>query len=123
MDRRDELVDFIKRAHELTRPIIAEYEDPDVRRQREWFKTKKGKEASKRGSDLRRERMKEAIRETSWEEKRLVREFYFNRPEGFEVDHIVPVSRGGRHILSNLRYVTHEENAKKWNKLIEELEN
>lgn len=37
---------------------------------------------------------------------------YFNGkiPEGYEIDHIIPVRNGGTNKLSNLRMVTHEEN-------------
>lgn len=37
---------------------------------------------------------------------------YFNGkiPEGYEIDHIIPVRNGGTNKLSNLRLVTHEEN-------------
>lgn len=31
-------------------------------------------------------------------------------PEGFEIDHIIPIKNGGTNRLSNLRLVTHPEN-------------
>jgi len=40
-------------------------------------------------------------------------EFYRNRPEGMEVDHIIPISKGGSHLVSNLQYVTPRQNRKK----------
>ena len=43
--------------------------------------------------------------------------FYVNCPDGHEVDHIVPVSKGGLHCLSNLQYLTVSENRRKSNKL------
>jgi hypothetical protein len=49
----------------------------------------------------------------SMEERIAIGRFYRKRPEGCEVDHIVPVSKGGRHELSNLQYLTPEENRKK----------
>lgn len=50
-----------------------------------------------------------------------VNEFYAHRPEGHEVDHVIPLSRGGSHHLSNLQYLpTHLNNLKR-NKLPEEL--
>lgn len=36
--------------------------------------------------------------------------FYENCPEGYEVDHILPLSLGGKHCLSNLQYLTAKEN-------------
>ena len=49
---------------------------------------------------------------------KAIKEFYFNCPEGYEVDHIIPVSKGGLHTLSNLQYLTIAENRKKSNKIL-----
>lgn len=43
--------------------------------------------------------------------------FYAACPEGYEVDHKIPISKGGLHTLSNLQYLTRSENRKKNNKL------
>lgn len=51
------------------------------------------------------------------EDPALLREFYANCPEGYEVDHVIPLSRGGAHSISNVQYLTPEENKKKGNKL------
>ena len=45
-----------------------------------------------------------------------IKDFYFNCPDGYEVDHIKPISKGGLHSLSNLQYLTISENRKKSNK-------
>lgn len=47
----------------------------------------------------------------------IIKEIYKQRPEGYEVDHIIPLSRGGLHHQDNLQYLTKEENQKKGNKL------
>jgi 5-methylcytosine-specific restriction endonuclease McrA len=47
-----------------------------------------------------------------------LQQFYMNCPTGYEVDHIIPVSKGGLHTLENLQYLTISENRKKSNKLI-----
>lgn len=47
------------------------------------------------------------------EEKSAIGRFYRKRPEGCEVDHIVPLLKGGRHELSNLQYLTKDEHRKK----------
>jgi hypothetical protein len=46
-----------------------------------------------------------------------IKEFYKNCPDGYEVDHIIPLSKGGSHCLSNLQYLTISENRKKSNKI------
>lgn len=49
---------------------------------------------------------------------KVLQEFYLNCPPGHEVDHIIPVSKGGLHSLENLQYLTISENRKKSNKLL-----
>jgi len=46
-----------------------------------------------------------------------IREFYRNCPPGFEVDHIIPISRGGLHTLTNLQYLSRRDNRTKSNKI------
>jgi len=50
-------------------------------------------------------------------DRRAIREFYEACPQGYEVDHIIPISRGGLHTLSNLQYLTRTENRRKSNKM------
>jgi hypothetical protein len=49
---------------------------------------------------------------------KALQEFYLNCPKGYEVDHIIPVSKGGLHTPENLQYLTRSENRKKSNKLL-----
>jgi len=51
-------------------------------------------------------------------DRKAIREFYDNCPIGYEVDHIIPISKGGLHTLSNLQYLTITENRRKSNKII-----
>jgi hypothetical protein len=51
-------------------------------------------------------------------DRKAIREFYDNCPTGYEVDHIIPISKGGLHTLSNLQYLTITENRRKSNKII-----
>ena len=53
------------------------------------------------------------------DELNMMRLFYVKCPEGFDVDHIVPLQGrnvSGLHVLSNLQYLTKEENGRKGNK-------
>jgi len=56
-----------------------------------------------------------------WADKEKIKEIYMNRPEGYHVDHIIPL-RGklvsGLHIPDNLQYLTISENSRKNNKFI-----
>lgn len=55
------------------------------------------------------------------EEREAVIEFYKNCPDGFHVDHIIPlkgVNVTGWHCLANLQYLPALENIRKGNKLV-----
>lgn len=51
------------------------------------------------------------------EDLTAIKEFYKNCPEGYEVDHKIPISKGGAHSISNLQYLTITDNRKKGAKL------
>ena len=53
------------------------------------------------------------------DELNMMQFFYIKCPEGSDVDHIVPLQGrnvSGLHVLSNLQYLTKEENGRKANK-------
>lgn len=59
-------------------------------------------------------------RTPNWTEKELIRQFYENCPEGYEVDHILPLQGktvSGLHVLQNLQYLPMLENRAKGNKV------
>jgi len=51
-------------------------------------------------------------------DRKAIKEFYSKCPVGYDVDHIIPISKGGLHTLSNLQYLTASENRSKGNKII-----
>lgn len=51
------------------------------------------------------------------EDIKALQDFYANCPKGHEVDHIIPISKGGIHSLSNLQYLPWLENRRKSNKV------
>lgn len=68
-------------------------------------------------NSCRKPRVKQAT--PSWTNKKAIREFYINCPEGYHVDHILPLKGklvSGLHIVENLQYLPAKENLSKGNK-------
>ncbi len=64
-------------------------------------------------------RCKKLQRTPKWSETEKIAEFYKHCPNGWAVDHIIPLQGelvSGLHVLNNLQYLTKEENSKKHNK-------
>tara|TARA_B110000211_G_C13925747_1_gene484867 strand:- start:230 stop:775 length:546 start_codon:yes stop_codon:yes gene_type:complete len=69
-------------------------------------------------SARRRANLHKASEGLTPEETEQIRQIYLNRPEGYEVDHIIPLSKGGKHCPDNLQYLTVQENRSKGYKII-----
>ena len=50
--------------------------------------------------------------------RKLIKEIYLMCPKGHEVDHIIPLSRGGLHHQDNLQYLPKKINRKKGNRMV-----
>lgn len=65
-----------------------------------------------------------AQRTPQWSEIKAIRQFYAECPEGYHVDHIVPLRAklvSGLHVLANLQYLPARENVKKRNTFAPEI--
>src|SRR6185369_634863 len=78
--------------------------------QKKYNESEKGKIATRRRNCIRNRRFKQLCKELTWEDLEEIRKFYVNCPLGYEVDHIKPLSKGGKHHISNLQYLTKEDN-------------
>lgn len=67
--------------------------------------------------------LKRKLRVPKWADQEKIDEIYRNKPEGYEVDHIIPLSGktvSGLHVHNNLQYLPKQENRLKSNKFIGE---
>lgn len=136
MPDEQDLLDFIERCNKsdfqkIVNEAYKEYiqksnkwqrENPEKQQQciKRYGKTDKGKYSNSKSRAIRSKYFEVACNDLSWDEKILIGRFYKNCPKGYEVDHIIPVSKGGKHRLSNLQYLTMKENRKKSNKILDE---
>ena len=51
-------------------------------------------------------------------DKEIIKQIYLNCPKGHEVDHIIPLSKGGLHHEDNLQYLLKEDNRRKGNRMV-----
>lgn len=64
-------------------------------------------------------RAQRLLRVPAWSEKEEIKRFYENCPDGYEVDHIIPLLGelvSGLHVMCNLQYLPKHENRSKGNK-------
>ena len=67
-------------------------------------------------SSRRRARKKNQTPELTEDDKKRLQKFYLDCPKGYEVDHIIPIAKGGLHHPDNLQIITISENRKKGSK-------
>ena len=85
------------------------YEHYQSDHNKEW----KGKNKHKLAQYSQKRRALKAGVEVPLDEKEAIDEFIKNCPEGYEVDHIIPLSRGGAHSIHNLQYMLKQANMRK----------
>ncbi len=113
--------DWIKNVQTLLLPVVQKIHKEYCRREntrpgqkervKKYEKSLKGKISRKRVDALRHKRIRHF--EISHDEKEMIRQFYVDCPKGMHVDHIIPISRGGQHSLSNLQWLDATINAQK----------
>lgn len=72
----------------------------------------------KTSSYVAKRRADKLQRTPKWADLKAISEFYANRPEGYHVDHIIPLCGelvSGLHVLENLQYLPASENCSKSN--------
>jgi hypothetical protein len=96
--------------------------NPDKHKQvyRDWVRTPEGK-LLKRASTAKRRaaRIQATPPWLTQQDHAEIKLFYSNCPEGYEVDHIIPLQGefiSGLHVLSNLQYLPMAENRSKHNR-------
>jgi 5-methylcytosine-specific restriction endonuclease McrA len=117
---------YRKNYREKNKQAISEYHKLNRIRNKERIlkleKERRKKAGSRKEATARRRAMK--LKATpSWCDKDLIKAIYKNCPEGFHVDHIIPLKGKnvcGLHIPENLQYLSSEENIKKSNILLDE---
>ena len=108
--------------HERHNSMVREWnrvnKDLCLARAQRW--NKEHPEALRAASRMRKEHVRRAT--PPWADMKAIIEFYKNTPEGYHVDHIIPL-RGklvsGLHVLENLQYLLAEDNIKKSNKVVD----
>jgi len=95
---------------------------------RRWRKRNPGyftREGNKRNSATAQAhaRVRQLKRETpAWADRKALIDFYAARPDGMQVDHIIPIKGDtvtGLNVPENLQYLTPEENRAKGNKVFD----
>lgn len=100
---------------DYNRNLYLNNKEERIKRSLEWAKKNPGK---KNAHNAKR-RATRLNATPPWADLEAIKEFYKNCPEGYHVDHIVPLQHNlicGLHVLENLQYLTAEDNLSKSNK-------
>ena len=107
------------RSNEIKRAYVLRHPDRVAASKRKWSKANSKKELAK----CRKYQASKKNATPAWLTKdqiKQMQDIYVNCPEGYEVDHIVPLQGKqvkGLHVPWNLRYLRTSDNRKKSNKL------
>ncbi len=83
-----------------------------------WAKTSEGKMSHKSAHVVHKAKLKAWMRRTRDQaEIALIAQIYVSCPEGYHVDHVIPLARGGWHVAENLQYLPAAINMNKKAKL------
>lgn len=117
-DKR-ELREFIRKVNKDDYINLKIKENIELLRKKnlEYRKTESGKNSIKNAYIKRQKQILESLINMDEKEHANIKKFYQKKPIGYEVDHIIPISKGGKHCISNLQYLTPNENKQKSNKI------
>lgn len=107
---------FIKRAQEIMKESVIESIILQKEKSKIYRNSIKGKFWSSFSCAIRRCIYQSSLAALSKQERFEIGKFYKECPIGYEVDHIIPISQGGKHFISNLQYLTIHENRSKGNR-------
>lgn len=125
--------EWIKKMNEWASPIADElnlpkkkyndtYNKTEASRisKKKYYGSQKGKDACKRRTAIYNRRIRDLAKSLNEQEKESIKLFYVNCPQGYHVDHIIPISKGGLHHINNLQYLPAYENWSKGNRVFPE---
>jgi 5-methylcytosine-specific restriction endonuclease McrA len=89
---------------------------------KKYEQTEKGKKIRKQINSERSSRFENSRNGLSFQEREEIKKFYLDCPETHHVDHIKPLSRGGKHRLWNLQHLEKKKNLQKYNNILFDVE-
>lgn len=99
--------DLKREYHKLHRHSGTPYAKRQAELKKAYRKTEKGRAVYRSANARRKQRIKKIY------DAKLMNQIYENCPSGYQVDHIIPLSKGGLHRPDNVQYLLGEINNKK----------